>query len=209
MEFYARRPLLRRQCLTTRRGRTARRSHPSRHRSPRREQPRITQQPQNLMRRSRQERLRISLSGCRSTLVRCPDQAGAAFSAHPTASAATKVWALTLRFSFLWTARWFCYKSPGSVAGQQTMPRSAKYEFREDPAAKVIVQSAGRLIKLILQNGADILPEHRRMVLDAALWKITGGRKPSQTQDQVLFARGVLFCGTATVDTTTYSKRQR
>ncbi len=53
------------------------------------------------------------------------------------------------------------------------MPRSAKYEFREDSAAKAIVQSAVRLIKLILQDGVEILLEHRRMVLDAALWKIT------------------------------------
>jgi hypothetical protein len=59
------------------------------------------------------------------------------------------------------------------VANWTAMAQSAKYEFKEDPTATAIVQSAVRLIKLILQNGVELLPEHRRMVLDAALWKIT------------------------------------
>jgi hypothetical protein len=53
------------------------------------------------------------------------------------------------------------------------MALSAKYEFEEDPAAAAVVQSAVHLIKLVLRDGSDLLPEHRRMVIDAALWKIT------------------------------------
>ena len=49
------------------------------------------------------------------------------------------------------------------------MAQSAKYEFKEDLAATAIVQSAVRLIKLILQNDVELLPEHRRMVLDLSL----------------------------------------
>jgi hypothetical protein len=53
------------------------------------------------------------------------------------------------------------------------MAKSVEYKFNEDPAATPIVRSAVRLIRLVLQDGAELLPEHRRMVIDAALWKIT------------------------------------
>lgn len=51
--------------------------------------------------------------------------------------------------------------------------RSSEYEFKEDPAAAEVIQSAVCLIKLVLRGGAELLPEHRRMVIDSALWKIT------------------------------------
>ena len=53
------------------------------------------------------------------------------------------------------------------------MARSDKYEFRQNPASGETVQSAVRLIKLILRDGTGLLLQHRRMVIDAALWKIT------------------------------------
>lgn len=53
------------------------------------------------------------------------------------------------------------------------MPQASKYEFRENPAAEAEVRSAIQLIKLMLQAETDILPKHRREVLNVALWKVT------------------------------------
>lgn len=53
------------------------------------------------------------------------------------------------------------------------MTQPIKYKFNKDPDAAAIIQSAACLIKLVLQDGVELLPEHRRMVIDAALWKIT------------------------------------
>jgi len=74
------------------------------------------------------------------------------------------------------------------------MDRSSKYEFREDPAATAIVESAVYLIKLILRDGAEILPKHRREVLSVALWKITEAE--SQHKHRTRFCSQAVFSST-------------
>jgi hypothetical protein len=53
------------------------------------------------------------------------------------------------------------------------MARKTAYEFKPHIAAEARMRSASRLIKLLLQEDPEILPEHRQELLGIALWKIT------------------------------------
>jgi hypothetical protein len=53
------------------------------------------------------------------------------------------------------------------------MAKRRGYEVKPHCTAEARMRSAIRLIKLLLQEDPEILPEHRQELLGVALWKIT------------------------------------
>ena len=53
------------------------------------------------------------------------------------------------------------------------MKKDSEYKFRIHERAEARARSAKLLISLLLQETLEIVPEHRRELLNIALWKLT------------------------------------
>ena len=79
------------------------------------------------------------------------------------------------------------------------MPEIARYEFRKHANADARRLSAIRLVKLLLEEDPEFLPEHREEFLSLALWKVTEAESIDKHRTQ--------FCSKAVYESPNCARR--